>query len=136
MDAGVAPGIALVLGILRPKAVLLGLSGGALGSGLVFVVVALLARVTRSETVAAVALTLSVLVGFGIGAFLAGRLAIVNGRFHGSITALAMAAIVIVVARMGGSAAPLSSVLLLALIAIVVGGLCGSLGARARKAVE
>lgn len=129
---GREPGIraVAVLGVLRPKAVLLGVTGGLLGSGLAFALLALLARMARSETIAGLALTLSVLVGFSFGSFVAGRMAIVNGRFHGSITALVVAGIVIVVAAFGGSPAPLGSVLLLALIAVVVGGIGGSLGSR------
>ena len=119
-----------MLGILRLKAIVLGTGGGVLGSGLAFALGALAARVTGSESLAGMALTTSVLVGFGVGGYVAGRMAPANGRFHGSITALLIAAIVITVAAMGGSRTPLGSVLLLALIAIISGGLGGSLGGR------
>jgi len=92
--------------------------------------VATVARLLASETIAGIALTASVLIGFGLGGYLAGRLASVNGRFHGSITALVVAGIVIAVAGLGGSPAPLESVLLLALIAIVIGGIGGIVGNR------
>ncbi|HEX2420479.1 MAG TPA: hypothetical protein VHL55_02660 [Acidimicrobiia bacterium] len=119
-----------MLGILRLKAILLGTGGGVLGSGLAFALGASAARVTGSESLAGMALTASVLVGFGVGGYVAGRMAPVNGRFHGSVTALIVAAIVITVAAMGGSRAPLGSVLLLALIAIISGGIGGGLGGR------
>jgi hypothetical protein len=49
---------------------------------------------------------------------------------------LIVAGIVITVASLGGSPAPLGSVLLLALLAILIGGIAGSLGARRRSKVE
>ncbi|MGH8957613.1 MAG: DUF3792 family protein [Acidimicrobiia bacterium] len=119
-----------MLGILRPKAILLGIAGGLLGSGLTFALVAIVARLSASETIAGIALTASVLIGFGLGGYVAGRLASVNGRFHGSITALIVAGIVIAVASLGGSPAPLGSVLLLAVIAIVIGAIGGIVGSR------
>jgi putative membrane protein (TIGR04086 family) len=125
-----------VLGVLEARAVILGLAVGVLASGLTFALVALIARTVRSETLAGLALSLSVLVGFGLGGLVAGRLAPANGRFHGSITALIVAGIVITVASLGGSPAPLGSVLLLALLAILIGGIAGSLGARRRSKVE
>jgi len=125
-----------LLGILRLRAILLGTGGGVLGSGLTFALGAFAARVTGSETMAGIALTASVLVGFGLGGYVAGRMAPINGRFHGSITALIVAAIVIAVAAIGGSRAPLGSVLLLALIAIVSGGIGGSMGGRRPPATE
>jgi hypothetical protein len=125
-----------LLGILRLKAILLGTGGGVLSSGLTFALGAFAARLTGSETMAGIALTSSVLVGFGLGGYVAGRTAPVNGRFHGSITALIVAAIVITVAAIGGSRLPLGSVLLLALIATVSGGIGGSLGGRRPPATE
>ncbi|HJQ96205.1 MAG TPA: hypothetical protein VJ935_10945 [Acidimicrobiia bacterium] len=125
-----------LLGILRLRAILVGTGGGVLGSGLTFALGAFAARVTGSETIAGIALTVSVLVGFGLGGYVAGRMALINGRFHGSITALIVAAIVIAVAALGGSRAPLGSVLLLALIAIVGGGIGGSLGGRRPPVTE
>ena len=119
-----------MLGILSPKALLLGTAGGLLGSGLAFALVATVARFRSSETLAGIALTTSVLIGFGLGGFVAGKMAPVNGRFHGSITALVVAAIVVTVASLGGSPTPLGSVLLLALIAIAIGGIGGAIGGR------
>jgi len=123
-----------LLGILRVEAVLLGVTAGVLASGLLFAVLAFVARATRSETIGGLALTLAVLVGMAVGGALAGRMARVNGRFHGSITALVLGAIVVVVARLGGSPTPLSAVLLLAVVAIVIGGVAGTLAFARRRA--
>ena len=119
-----------MLGILSPKAILLGTAGGLLGSGLAFALVATVARLASSEILAGIALTASVLIGFGLGGFVAGKMAPVNGRFHGSITALVVAVIVVAVASLGGSPTPVGSVLLLALLAIVTGGIGGAIGGR------
>ncbi|HKZ21255.1 MAG TPA: hypothetical protein VJQ57_14245 [Acidimicrobiia bacterium] len=94
---------------------------------------AIVARLLSSEAVAGIGLTASVLIGFGLGGFVAGSLAPVNGRFHGSITSLVVAGIVVGVAGLGGSPTPLGSVLLLALIAIVTGGISGAIGGRRAK---
>jgi hypothetical protein len=65
----------------------------------------------------------------GAGA-LAGRLAPVVPRFHGSLAGLGVAAVVLVVARLGGSPASAPRVVVLAVLAIVVGGIGGVLGGR------
>ncbi|MGQ0848266.1 MAG: hypothetical protein ACT4OP_03980 [Actinomycetota bacterium] len=121
-----------MLGILRWQAVLAGIASGALGSGVVFALLAALARLSGSEAIAGLSLSLSVLFGFLSGGYVAGRMAPFSARFHGSITGLAIAGLVVIVSQLGGSPAPIASILLLALMAIVVGGLGGILGRRRR----
>ena len=121
-----------MLGVLRVEAVLLGLAAGALGSGLIFLALVFLARAARSETLAGLALTIAVLLGMAVAGFVAGQMARVNGRFHGSITALVLAAVVVVVSRLGGSSTPISAVLLLAVTATLIGGVAGTIGYRRR----
>ena len=121
-----------MLGTLRISAVLIGAAAGTLVAGVVFLVGLLIARVVGADEGPALVLSASLLAGLAAGGYLAGRLAPFNGRFHGSISGLAMAAVVLLISILGGSPAPTSQVALLAVIAIVVGGLAGWLGSRRR----
>ena len=121
-----------MLGVLRLSAVMIGTAGGALLSSAVFLVGLLAARVAGAGEGPALVLSVSLLAGLSGGGFLAGRVAPFNGRFHGSITGLVMAAVVLVVSILGGSPAPTSQVALLAAMAIVVGGISGWFGGRRR----
>ena len=121
-----------MLGALRLSAVMIGTAGGALVAGAVFLVGLLIARAAGGDEGPAVSLSVSLLAGLAAGGFLAGRMAPFNGRFHGSMTGLAMAAVVLIISLLGGSPAPTGQVALLALIAIVVGGISGWIGGRRR----
>ena len=121
-----------MLGTVRISAVMIGTAGGALVAASVFLVGLLIARLVGAEEGPALVLSVSLLAGLTGGGYLAGRVAPFNGRFHGSITGLAMAAVVLLVSILGGSPAPTSQVVLLAAIAIVVGGFAGWLGGRRR----
>jgi putative membrane protein (TIGR04086 family) len=121
-----------MLAVLHLRAVLLGLAAGTLVSAVLFIIGLLIARLTQAEAAPGLSLAVSLIAGLFSAGYAAGRIAPVSGRFHGSITALGIAAIVIVVARLSGSPAPTGQVLFLALIAIVLGGLGGWLGGRRR----
>jgi putative membrane protein (TIGR04086 family) len=121
-----------MLGTLRLSAVMIGTAGGALVAAVAFLLGLLVARLIGAEEGPAVVLSVSLLAGLAGGGYLAGRVAPFNGRFHGSITGLAMAAVVLLISLLGGSPAPTSQVALLAAIAIVVGGFSGWLGGRRR----
>lgn len=121
-----------LLGVLRIRAILIGIASAALASGLVFALVAMVARLSRSEMISGLSISLAVLGGLFVGGLVAGRLSTVNPRFHGSVTGLGFAGLTLLVSIQGGSPAPLGSVLLLALLAIVTGGLGGVFGGRGR----
>jgi putative membrane protein (TIGR04086 family) len=121
-----------MLGALRISAVMVGTAGGTLTAAAVFLVGLLIARLVGADEGPAVVLSISLLTGLAGGGYLAGRVAPFNGRFHGSVTGLAMAAVVLVISVFGGSPAPTGQVVLLAVIAIVVGGFSGWLGGRRR----
>ena len=121
-----------MLGTLRISAVMIGTAGGTLVAAAVFLAGLLVARLVGAEEGPALVLSVSLLAGLTGGGYLAGRLAPFSGRFHGSITGLAMATIVLLISILGGSPAPTGQVALLALIAIVVGGISGWLGGRHR----
>lgn len=121
-----------MLGVVRISAVMIGTAGGTLLGAAIFLTGLLVARLVGADGGPAVLLPVSLLAALSGGGFLAGRVAPFNGRFHGSVTGLVVAAVVLVISILGGSPAPTGQVALLAVIAIVVGGFSGWLGGRRR----
>ena len=77
-------------------------------------------------------LTAAILIGFAAAGYSAGRLAPHTHRFHGSVAGLGLAGMVLIIATLGGSPAPIAQVLLLFALGIVIGGFSGVLGGRRR----
>ena len=119
-----------MLASLRIIAVLTGLGIGALVATLLSLVLWALLAALGFDDAALAGLTVAILVALGVGGYAAGRMAIVSHRFHGSVTGLVFAALVLVIARLGGSPAPTAQVLWLSLLAVVLGGFGGSLAGR------
>ena len=80
-----------------------------------------------------VGLVVGIVVGLAVAGWVAGRLARHSERFHGAVTGLLLAGLMIVLARLGGSPAPTSSVLWLAVLAAVISGLTGWLAGRRKR---
>jgi hypothetical protein len=119
-----------VLTTVRWGAVLLALGVGVLvlaGSALILWLALSLIGV---DGAAGAATTFGTLFGFAAAGWIAGRRAAVSHVFHGGIAALGVALAVIVTAVLGGSPAPTPQVLLLAFLAIVIGGLTAWLARR------
>lgn len=119
-----------MLAALSVQAVIMGLAAGGLsvtvigfllGGGL-----ALLDVANGPD----IGLLVGLLVGLVVGGWVAGRMAVHSQRFHGSVTGLLMGGLLILLASLGGAAASIWNVLLLALVSIVVGGIGGVLGRR------
>lgn len=81
---------------------------------------------------AQIATTFGIVIGLVAGGYLSGRLAPFSPWFHGALSGLAMAAMVLAISRLGGSPAPTLSVLWLAVLAIVLGAAGGLFGGRPR----
>ncbi|MEX0796472.1 MAG: hypothetical protein WEB67_09605 [Acidimicrobiia bacterium] len=77
-----------------------------------------------------IGLLVGLLVGLIVGGWVAGRMAIHSNRFHGSVSGLLLAGLLILLASLGGASASIWNVLLLALVSIVVGGVGGLIGGR------
>ena len=75
-------------------------------------------------------LTAAIIVSFGVAGYAAGRMAPHTQRFHGSVAGLGLASLVLIIATLGGSPAPIGQVLLLFAIGIVIGGFGGVAGGR------
>ncbi|HEY7704467.1 MAG TPA: hypothetical protein VID03_06505 [Acidimicrobiia bacterium] len=122
-----------MLGTLRWGTVLAGVGAGGVTATLSGLLVWPLLELLGVEGAPLAAITVGTLVGLGFAGWVAGRLALHSPRFHGSVAALGFAGVVLVVARLGGSPAPLLQVLILCLLAVVVGGAAGTWAGR-RKA--
>ncbi len=122
-----------MLAALNPGAILLGVVSGGLTASIVGLVIGSVLTLLGADWGADVGLIVGVLTGLAAGGWLAGRKAAHSERFHGAVTGLAMAFVVMFIARFGGSNARPGSILWLALLSIVVSGFTGWL-AGVRKA--
>ncbi len=119
-----------VIASLRLLAVALGVGIGSLTATLLALVFWALLALVGFENAPLAGLAAAVLVGFGAAGYSAGRLAPHTHRFHGSVAGLGLSGLVLIIARLGGSPAPLPQVLLLFAFGIVVGGAAGIAGGR------
>ncbi|HVR32218.1 MAG TPA: TIGR04086 family membrane protein [Acidimicrobiia bacterium] len=123
-----------MLASLRVLAILTGLGIGALAATVLSLLFWAILAAIGMDDAALAGLTTAILIGFGVGGYAAGRIALVAHRFHGSVTGLAIAALVLVITRLGGSPAPTAQVLWLALLAVVFGGLGGAIAGSRKRA--
>jgi hypothetical protein len=124
-----------MLAALNIMAVGLGLGAGGLSATIVALVVGSLLSVIGVENGADIGLVTGVGFGLAVAGWVSGRLARHSERFHGSVTGLLLAGLIVVVARMGGSPAPTVTVIWLALVAATVAGLTGWLAGRRKRSV-
>ena len=122
-----------MLAALNIMAVGLGLGAGGLSATIVALVVGSLLSVIGVENGADIGLITGVGFGLAVAGWVSGRLARHSERFHGAVTGLLLAGLIIVVARMGGSPAPTVTVVWLALLAATVAGSTGWLAGRRKR---
>jgi putative membrane protein (TIGR04086 family) len=115
-----------MLASVRWSAVLWGVGLGALGLGLAALILWLILSAIGVDDPAGAAVTFGTLAGFAVGGLVAGRRAPTSEFFHGALAALGIALAVVVTSIRGGSPAPTPQVLLLAALAIVIGGFAGT----------
>lgn len=82
------------------------------------------------ETGPDIGLAVGMLAGLAVAGWVAGSRAVHSHRFHGMVTGLLLAFVVVAVARIGGSEAPLMTVVWLAVVSVGVAGLSGWLAGR------
>ena len=122
-----------MLAALNIAAVGLGLGAGGLSATILALVVGGLLSVIGVESGADIGLVIGVGFGLAVSGWVSGRLARHSERFHGAVTGLLLAGLIIVVARMGGSPAPTVTVIWLALLAATVAGSTGWLAGRRKR---
>ncbi|CAN5867140.1 hypothetical protein BH23ACT4_BH23ACT4_08500 [soil metagenome] len=119
-----------MLAALSVQAVVMGVAAGGLSITVVGFLVGgglALLDVTNGPTIG---LLVGLLVGLMVGGWIAGRMAFHSNRFHGSVSGLLLGGLLILLASLGGAAASIWNVLLLALVSIFVGGAGGLIGGR------
>lgn len=121
-----------MLAALRLPAVLLGVGAGALAATILSLLAAVAFEVSGAPGGALAGLVPGIVAGFVVGGYVAGRMAFHSSRFHGSVAALGLTAVIVFAAQGGGGEASLPQVVLLAFIGIVAGGIGGTLGGRKR----
>lgn len=122
-----------MLAALNIVAVGLGLGAGGLSATLLALAVGSLLSVIGVENGADIGLLTGVGFGLAVAGWVSGRFARHSERFHGAVTGLLLAGLIIVVARMGGSPAPTVTVIWLALVAATVAGSTGWLAGRRKR---
>ncbi len=122
-----------MLAALNIGAVALGVASGSLTASVFALVVGGGLTVAGIETGSDIGLVIGVLVGLGLGGWVAGTKAKHSERFHGAVTGLLIAFLIIVIARLGGSPAPTPTVVWLAALSILVSGVAGWLAGRKKS---
>lgn len=122
-----------MLAALNLGAVLIGVATGSLVASAIGLLLGGGLAVAGVETGPDIGLVTGVIFGLAAGGFVAGTRARHSSRFHGAVTGLLMAFLVIIVAVLGGSPASTISVIWLAVLSIVVSGVSGWLAGRRRR---
>lgn len=122
-----------VLAALNLGSVILGVATGGLTASIVSLALAAGLSLTGADWGADVGLVIGVIAGLVVGGWVAGSRSIHSHRFHGAITGLILAFVLLLIARLGGSPATTPTVLWLAFLAVLVSGSAGWLAGR-RKA--
>jgi len=123
-----------VLAALNFGALALGVAAGGLVASMLTLGLGGLLAVFGVDTGPDIGLVTGVIVGLAVGGWVAGLRSIHSHRFHGMVTGLLMAFVIVVIARLGGSPAPTGTVIWLAVVAIFVSGLTGWAAGRRRQA--
>ncbi len=119
-----------VLAALNLGAVMLGVAVGALSASFLTLILSWILTLAGVESGSDIGLVVGILAGLAAGGWVAGSRSRHSHRFHGMVTGLALAFVVLVVARLGGSPASTTSVIWLAIVSIVVAGIAGWLAGR------
>jgi hypothetical protein len=122
-----------MLAALNIVAIGLGLGAGSLAATVLALALGGLLTIVGVEGGADIGLVSGVVVGLAVAGWVSGHMARHSERFHGAVTGLLLAGLIVFVARIGGSPAPTISVLWLALVAVVIAGLGGWLAGRRKR---
>lgn len=125
-----------MLAALNLGAIILGVAAGGLTASLLGLLLGGILSVVGVEGGGDIGLVVGILSGMAVGGWLAGLRARHSERFHGAVTGLVLAFLVMVIAVMGGSPASTLAIIWLAVLAIVVSGLAGWLAGRRKRAAE
>lgn len=125
-----------MLAALNLGAIVLGVAAGGLTASVVGFLLGVVLSLLGIEGGADIGLVIGIVAGLGAAGWVAGLKARHSERFHGAVTGLLIAFLVMVIARLGGSQAPTLTVLWLALVAVLISGMSGWLAGRRKRATS
>lgn len=125
-----------MIAALNFGAVIGGVASGALSASLFALLFSSLLTLAGLENGDQMGLVVGIVLGLASGGWVAGSRANHSERFHGMVTGLVLAFIVIVIARLGGSPASTPVVIWQAFVAIVISGLFGWLAGRRKTSTD
>lgn len=114
-----------MLTTLNIGAVALGVAAGGLTASLVALVLSGALTIVGLDSGADVGLVVGIAVGLAAGGWIAGWRTLHSERFHGMVTGLLLAFLVVVIARLGGSTASNVVILWQLVLGVFVSGLAG-----------
>jgi hypothetical protein len=121
-----------VIAALNFGALALGVAAGGLAASVMGLAVSGLLVVLGFDSGPDIGLVVGVFAGLGAGGWVAGSRSVHSHRFHGMVTGLVLAFLIMAIARLGGSPAPTLTVIWLAVLAVIVSGVSGWLAGRRR----
>lgn len=125
-----------MLAALNFGAVALGVAAASLSASILAVLLGGALTLTGLEGGADIGLVIGVLAGLAIGGWVAGSRALHSERFHGMVTGLLSAFVVVVIARLSNSPAGTPVVIWLAILSIAISGFAGWLTGKKKERVR
>lgn len=125
-----------MLAALNFGAVALGVAIGGLTASLVALLLSGGLALAGADAGADIGLVSGIVVGLGAGGWVAGSRAVHSERFHGMVSGLLLAFVVVLIARLGGSPASTPVVIWLAIFSMAIAGLAGWLAGRRKRSVN
>lgn len=122
-----------MLAALNIGAVLTGVAAGGLAASAMGLGLGGVLTVTGVESGPGIGLVVGVLTGLATGGWVAGARARHSSRFHGAVTGLVMAFLVMMIAVLGGSPASTLSVIWLAVLSTLISGAAGWVAGRRKR---
>ncbi len=117
--------IASMIAALNFGAVIGGVAAGALSASLLALLFSSVLTLVGLDNGDGIGLVVGIVLGLAAGGWVAGSRANHSERFHGMVTGLLLAFIVVAIARLGGSTASTLVVVWQAFLAIVISGFAG-----------
>jgi len=125
-----------MLAALNLGAVTLGIGVGGLTASLTTLLFSGALTLLGLENGANVGLVIGIVSGLAVAGWVAGSRAVHSQRFHGMVTGLLFAFMVVIIARLGGSPASTPVVLWLAVVCVAIAGISGWLAGVRRSRHE
>lgn len=114
-----------MLAAISVIALLMGVAAGGLVASLLALAIGGILSLAEVQNGANIGLVIGVVSGLAVGGWVAGSRSSHSSRFHGAVTGLALAFLIMATAKLGGSPAGATVVIWLAVVSIAVSGFAG-----------